>query len=46
VRDNGLFFIHPDLLERPTARVLLGTQTLCEQLDTLRNHPHAGVPGT
>lgn len=37
VRDNGLFFIHPDLLERPTARVLLGAQSLCEQLDTLRD---------
>jgi iron complex transport system substrate-binding protein len=36
VRANGLFFIHPDLLERPTARVLLGAQVLCEQLDTLR----------
>ncbi|MBP6725471.1 MAG: cobalamin-binding protein [Halioglobus sp.] len=37
VRDEGLFFIHPDLLERPTARVLQGAQTLCEQLDTLRH---------
>jgi iron complex transport system substrate-binding protein len=37
VRENGLFFVHPDLLERPTARVLLGAQTLCEQLDTLRD---------
>ena len=24
VRNGGLFFIHPDLIERPTARVLLG----------------------
>lgn len=37
VRDNGLFFVHPDLLERPTARVLQGAQILCEQLDTLRD---------
>ena len=37
VRDEGLFFIHPDLLERPTARVRQGAQTLCEQLDTLRH---------
>jgi iron complex transport system substrate-binding protein len=36
VRDNGLFFVDPDLLERPTARVLQGAQSLCEQLDTLR----------
>ena len=37
VRNNGLFFVHPDLLERPTARVLQGAQSLCEQLDTLRH---------
>jgi iron complex transport system substrate-binding protein len=36
VRDNGLFFVDPDLLERPTARALQGAQSLCEQLDTLR----------
>ncbi len=36
VAHGGLFFVHPDLLERPTARVLLGAQALCEQLDTLR----------
>ena len=36
VRDNALFFVDPDLLERPTARVLLGAGTLCRQLDTLR----------
>lgn len=45
VRDDGLFFIHPDLLERPTARVLLGAQTLCEQLDTLRKLPPREMPG-
>jgi iron complex transport system substrate-binding protein len=39
VRNNGLFFVDPDLLERPTARVLLGAGTLCEQLDTLRKLP-------
>jgi len=37
VRNEGLFFVHPDLLERPTARVLQGAHTLCEQLDTLRH---------
>ncbi|NOR20305.1 MAG: hypothetical protein GQ538_09495 [Xanthomonadales bacterium] len=36
VRDNGLFFVNPDYLERPTARVLQGAQSLCEQLDALR----------
>ena len=40
VRDNGLFFIHPDLLERPTARLLLGAQALCEKLDLLRGGFH------
>jgi iron complex transport system substrate-binding protein len=37
VRDDGLFFVNPDYLERPTARVLQGAQSLCDQLDTLRN---------
>ncbi|MEE4143741.1 MAG: cobalamin-binding protein [Halieaceae bacterium] len=46
VRDNGLFFIHPDLLERPTARVLLGAQSLCEQLATLRDLPPGDPTGT
>lgn len=36
VKQNALFFVDPDLLERPTARVLLGAQSLCTQLDTLR----------
>ncbi len=36
VRNNALFFINPDLVQRPTARVLLGAQRLCQQLDTLR----------
>ena len=36
VRDGGLFFVNPDYLERPTARVLLGARSLCEQLDSLR----------
>jgi len=37
VRNNGLFFVDPDLLERPTARVLAGARQLCEQLDSLRH---------
>lgn len=36
VRDNALFFIHPDLIQRPTARVLEGARVLCEQLDVAR----------
>ena len=35
VRDEALFFVNPDYLERPTARVLHGAQSLCEQLDSL-----------
>lgn len=49
VRDGALFFVDPDHLQRPTARVLLGAQTLCEQLETVREsapfqdpEPHAG----
>ena len=36
VSNNALFFVHPDHLQRPTARVLLGAQALCAQLDTAR----------
>ena len=36
VKNDGLLFVHPDHLQRPTARVLLGSRSLCEQLDTLR----------
>lgn len=41
VRDEGLFFVDPDLLERPTSRVLAGARSLCEQLDSLRGGPGA-----
>jgi len=30
---NALYFIHPDHIQRPTARILLGARELCEQLD-------------
>jgi iron complex transport system substrate-binding protein len=36
VANNALFFIDPDHLQRPTARVLLGARTLCEQLESVR----------
>jgi iron complex transport system substrate-binding protein len=36
VANNALFFIDPDHLQRPTARVLLGAHTLCEQLESVR----------
>ena len=41
VKNNGLLFVHPDHIQRPTARILLGGKTLCEQLDTMR-HPKMG----
>jgi iron complex transport system substrate-binding protein len=37
VRDNGLFFVNPDLLERPTTRILQGARALCRQLQRLRS---------
>ncbi|GAB3278383.1 cobalamin-binding protein [Parahaliea aestuarii] len=36
VRNKALFFIHPDLLQRPTTRLLDGAQTLCEQIASQR----------
>lgn len=36
VRNEALFFIHPDHIQRPTARVLLGARQLCAQLQTAR----------
>lgn len=36
VAEEALFFINPDHIQRPTARVLLGAARLCEQLDSLR----------
>ena len=36
VRDEALFFINPDHVQRPTARVLLGAERLCQQLATIR----------
>ncbi|MEH6568651.1 MAG: cobalamin-binding protein [Halioglobus sp.] len=36
VQNDGLFFIHPDHIQRPTSRILLGAKRLCEQLDLLR----------
>jgi len=36
VAGDALFFINPDHLQRPTARILLGAQRLCLQLDQIR----------
>jgi iron complex transport system substrate-binding protein len=37
VQNDTLFFIHPDHLQRPTSRILLGIERLCEQLDLARH---------
>jgi len=36
VAGDALFFINPDHLQRPTARILLGAQHLCQQLEQVR----------
>ncbi|MFB3078285.1 MAG: cobalamin-binding protein, partial [Lysobacterales bacterium] len=43
VQNQALFFIHPDHIQRPTARVLLGAQELCRQLDSVRQQGSAGA---
>lgn len=37
VQKERLYFIHPDLIQRQTPRVLEGAQRLCELLDRVRN---------
>lgn len=39
-RQQNLFFIPPSLIQRPTPRLLQGTQRLCEKLDIARAHRH------
>jgi len=36
VKNNALFFVNPDHIQRPTARVLLGARELCEKLNATR----------
>lgn len=36
VRHNALLHVHPDLIQRPTARITLGAASLCSQLDEVR----------
>ncbi len=36
VRNDALLFVHPDHIQRPTARILLGAERLCRQMDALR----------
>ena len=37
VANDHLFFIHPDLLQRPTSRLLEGARQLCEALQRVRD---------
>ena len=40
-RDN-LFFVHPDLIQRHTPRLLDGAERLCQQLETARSRRPRG----
>lgn len=37
VRNNHLFFVHPDLIHRQTPRMLQAAKTVCEQLESARS---------
>ncbi len=37
VRNNALFFVLPDHIQRSTARILLGARSLCENLASMRS---------
>ena len=39
VQNQALFFIHPDHIQRPTARLLLGAGELCRMLESVRQKP-------
>ncbi|HUW36435.1 MAG TPA: cobalamin-binding protein [Rhodocyclaceae bacterium] len=44
VARGNLFFVPPDLINRPTPRVLEGARMLCEDMETVRRR-RPGVPG-
>lgn len=37
VQKDNLYFVHPDLIQRHTARILEGAEAFCAHLDTARN---------
>jgi iron complex transport system substrate-binding protein len=43
VRNNSIFFVHPDLIQRQTTRVLQGTRLVCEQLERVRSRRKTGT---
>jgi iron complex transport system substrate-binding protein len=42
VARGNLFFVHPDLLQRDTPRLLDGAERLCQQLETVRSRRPPG----
>ena len=38
VRGGALLHVHPDLIQRPTVRIAEGAESLCRQLDTVRDN--------
>lgn len=36
VKNNAMFFVDPDHIQRPTARVIMGAKSLCNKLDSVR----------
>ena len=38
VQSGALLHIHPDLIQRPTMRIAQGAESLCKQLDAVRNN--------
>jgi iron complex transport system substrate-binding protein len=50
VRNNNIFFLHPDLINRQTARTLVAVKAVCAQLESvrsLREKRHTrSIPGT
>ena len=42
VQNNNLLHVHPDIIQRPTARIAAGARDLCEKLDSARSQSFAG----
>ena len=39
VRNKALLHVHPDIIQRPTARIAQGASELCSKLDQVRTQP-------
>ena len=42
VQNNNLVHVHPDIIQRPTARIAVGARDLCEKLDLARTQSFSG----